>query len=373
MFYRMKRNKLIMAPGPTNVPVEYMEELALEFPHHRTQEFAVLLNKLQVNLKKLLEIENGEILVFTSSGTGAMESSVVNFFSPKDKVLVIDIGFFGKRYRTLCERFGLEVICLSYDIGQTYDIEDVKKVLAEHPDLKAVFATHHETSTGVLNNLEILGELTKERDDTLFIVDTISGAIMHPLHTSDWHIDVVTGGSQKGFLIPPGLSFVGLSQKALAKIDDSTLPRFYWDYRMMLEMAKKGQTPSTPAINLMQALLRSTEDLLAAGLEKTWEHHAQLRTYLEAQFTAIGFRLAVEDESIRGNVVVPVFVPEGTNGIEICQVLENEHNIIIVPGLGEYATQMLRVGIIGPLTTKDVDIFIDGLKKTVMSLYQIEL
>lgn len=362
-----------MAPGPTNVPKRYMDELALEFPHHRTQEFARMIGKLERNVKELLELENGSMLFFTCSGTGVMESSVVNFFNPGDKVLVIEIGFFGKRYAEICRRFGLETHVLSYDMGRTYDIEDVKLALAENNDFRAIYVTHHETSTGVLNNVEALGELLKDSADTLLIVDSISGAVIHPLYMEKWKLDVVIGGSQKGFLIPPGLSFVALSNKALKRIDDATIPRYYWDYRLMLEMAKKGQTLATPAINLMQAMLKSTEDLLADGLEKTWKHHHELRLYLEKELEAVGLKLAVQDASIRGNVVVPVYLPKGANGVEVAQRLEEEHDIIIVPGLGAHAQTMIRVGVIGPLTTADVDSFIKSLKITLQSLYGIKL
>ncbi|MGL5042668.1 MAG: pyridoxal-phosphate-dependent aminotransferase family protein [Culicoidibacterales bacterium] len=367
----MKRNKLIMAPGPTNVPQVYMDELALEFPHHRTQEFADLMGKLSNNIAKLLHVEDGEVLLFTSSGTGAMESTVVNFFCHGDSVLVIDIGFFGQRYKTLCERFGLNVISLSYQVGETYNLEEVKQAIADNPHIRAIFVTHHETSTGVLNDVEALGQLTAKMEDTLLIVDSISGAIIHPLKMKQWHIDVLSGGSQKGFLIPPGLSFVCLSQKALACIERSTMPRYYWDYQMMLDMAKKGQTPSTPAINLMGAMLKSTEDLLMEGLEKTWNHHQNLRNYLEEVLVKHQLKLAVENPAIRGNVVVPFYLPEGANSLEVCALLETEHNIIIVPGLGPQAAKMVRVGIIGPLNEQDVDIFINALKLTLIKLYNI--
>lgn len=365
----MARKRLIMAPGPTNIPDEYMEELALEFPHHRTQEFAVLLADLENNLKKIIKLANGEVVIFTSSGSGAMESTVANFFATGDTVLVIDIGFFGQRYKAMCETFGLNVIHLPYPPGETYQLEDVKAALAAHPEIKAVYVTHHETSTGVLNDLQALGELIKPLDDTLLITDSISGLVIHPFDMDAWGVDAVAGGSQKGFLVPPGLSFVGLSQKALSKIARASTPRFYWDYQQMLELAKKGQTPSTPAINLMKAMLRSSNDLLEQGLESVWQHHYQLRKYLESKMLAMGYTLGVSDEAIRGNVIVPMNLQPGMDSLEICRELESEHGIITIYGLGEKMHSMLRIGVIGPLCEADIEQFCDALAAVTKKLY----
>jgi len=368
----MKRKKLIMAPGPTNIPQNYLELMSEEFPHHRTQEFAVLIKKLRANLQQLLYMEHGEILLISSSGTGAMESTVANLFNAEDKVLVINIGFFGDRFTTMTTRYGLEVIELKYPMGETYDIADVQEVIESVPDLRGVFITHHETSTGVLNDLETLGEILKNYDDILYIVDSISGLIVHPFYMDKWHIDAVACASQKGFLMPPGLSFVGLSPAAIARSKETTLPRFYWDYVTMLEYLERGQTPSTPNIAMMQLMLHSTNDLLQNGLETVWKHHTSLRHYLEKQLSAIDIELGVTDEKIRGSVCVVAKLPEGVEASVVCDALEKQHDIVIVQGLGEGATGKIRIGIIGPLTENDVDLFIKAFKQVLADIYHIE-
>lgn len=360
----MEKKSLLMAAGPTNVPKKYRDILAQEFPHHRTQAFKKLYCQLQRNLKKLLKMDEGsEVVMFTASGTGAMESTVANFFSPSDEVLVVDIGFFGDRYKKICEAYGLKVHHLQYELGQTYQISDVQNILQKRSNIRAIFMTHHETSTGVLNDLQQIGELLKNYPDVLFIVDSISGLVIHPFEMEKWNIDAVVAGSQKGFLIPPGLSFVGLSPKALQRMEKGTLPRFYWDYRMMIAAAKQGQTPSTPAVSLMQALLVATDDLLAKGLEVNFEEHKKRRKYLEQKLTALGLNLGVKNETIKGNVCVPVYLPEGVNALDICRILEEKYNIVTIYGLGKYMQTMLRIGVIGPITNQDIDLMIATLQE----------
>ena len=222
-------SKLLLTPGPTNIPEEYLEIFGKDTIHHRTPEFRRIMKENNENLKKVFKTKN-DVAVITSSGTGSMETAVVNFFSKGDKVLAINTGYFGDRFRKIAEIYGLNVINLQYEFGESYNLDDVKKVISENPDLKGILATHSETSVGILNDIKSLGDLTKNTD-ILLIVDTISGLVVNEFDFDGWHVDVAIAGSQKAFLIPPGLSFVAISDKAKKAMEVSDLPKYYFDLK----------------------------------------------------------------------------------------------------------------------------------------------
>ena len=204
-------SKLLLTPGPTNIPERYLKIFGEDIIHHRTPEFRRILKENNENLKKVFKTKN-DVYTLTTSGTGAMEAAVVNFFSKGEKVLVINTGYFGERFAKIAEIYGLDVINLKYEFGDGYELDDVKKILSENPDLKGILSTHSETSVGILNDIKALGELTKDTD-ILLVVDTISGLVANDFDFDGWNIDVAIAGSQKAFLIPPGLSFVTASDK----------------------------------------------------------------------------------------------------------------------------------------------------------------
>ena len=181
-------SKLLLTPGPTNIPEEYLEILGNDIIHHRTPEFRRIMKENNENLKKVFKTTN-DVAILTSSGTGSMETAIVNFFSKGDKVLAINTGYFGDRFRKIAKIYGLNVINLQYEFGDSYNLDDVKKVIAENSDLKGILATHSETSVGILNNIKALGDLTKNTD-ILLVVDTISGLVVNDFDFDAWHIDV---------------------------------------------------------------------------------------------------------------------------------------------------------------------------------------
>ena len=218
-------SKLLLTPGPTNIPERYLKIFGEDIIHHRTPEFRRILKENNENLKKVFKTKN-DVYTLTTSGTGAMEAAVVNFFSKGEKVLVINTGYFGERFAKIAEIYGLDVINLKYEFGDGYELDDVKKILSENPDLKGILSTHSETSVGILNDIKALGELTKDTD-ILLVVDTISGLVANDFDFDGWNIDVAIAGSQKAFLIPPGLSFVTASDKAKKAMEKSDLTKYY--------------------------------------------------------------------------------------------------------------------------------------------------
>lgn len=355
-------SKILFTPGPTNVPQNIREVLGQDLIHHRMEDYHQLLKDINEDLKTIFGTNN-DIVILTSSGTGAMESTIVNLFSENDEVLVINTGWFGKRFIEICNIYGLKVHELQYEWGDTYDIEDVQQVLENHSAIKGVFVTYHETSTGVVNNLERLGQLTKNTN-RLLIADCISGMIAQEFHFDCWGIDCAVASSQKGFLLPPGLSFVALSDKAKSTLEYSKLPKYYLDYRKYLNyFSHKAEQPFTPAISLVVALRESLNELLTRGLSEIIEAKQSVRKYAEREFRQLGFNLFIEDEYIRGNVLIPVIVPDSIDGNKLTKLLDERYDFTVAGGMDAYAGKMLRVGIIGEITKKEIDLLIQSIKE----------
>lgn len=361
-------HKFILAPGPTECRKELLEVLAQPVMYHRSHDFREVYAKTRHILEHMMGLKDGHALILTSSGTGAMEAGVANFFQPHDPVLVISVGHFGHRFQEICQAYDLDVTMLDYPIGQTYDFNEVKAYLQTHPDLKGVFITHHETSSGVLNQIEPIGALVSQMPDCLLIVDSISGFLIHPMKMTEWHVDCLLASSQKGFLIPPGLAIVGLSAKAIQMLSRGTLPRYYNDLRKYLAMLKENETPFTPNISLMVALYQACLYLEQYGLENYYTHHQQLRLYLTKQLKELGLDTDVVQEDQRGNVLVLVKVKEDMDAQQIHDALD-ERGFIIATGFGENKKKMLRIGVIGEVSQADIDRFVDTFKTVLEELY----
>ena len=351
-------SKLLFTPGPTNVPVAIREVLGQDLIHHRMGDYYSILTRVNQSLKQIFETRN-DLIIVTSSGTGAMESTVVNLFSSHDEVLVINTGAFGKRFVEIGHVYGLIVHELCFKWGETYKISDVEAYLKKHPKIKGVFVTYHETATGVVNDLKPLGRLTKERD-CLLIADCISGMVVQEFQFDEWGIDCAVASSQKGFLLPPGISFIALSEKAKKAMQTSELPKYYWDYRRYLE---KIEPPFTPAINIVVALESALQVLLSQGLPYVIENKRKLREYAQEKFMEIGFMPFIEDQTIRGNVMVPVIAPKDVNIQKLVTILDERYEMTVSKGMGSYTSEMLRVGIIGEITKEDIDLLIKNIKE----------
>lgn len=355
-------SKILFTPGPTNVPEEIRNVLGKDLIHHRMADYHKLLKEINEDLKIVFDTKN-DVLVLTSSGTGSMESTVVNLFSTNDEVLVINTGWFGERFIEICKVYGLHVHELRYEWGKTYNIKDIEEMLDKNPSIKGIFVTYHETATGVVNNLEQLGHLTKNTD-RLLIADCISGMVVQEFHLDDWGVDCAVASSQKGFLLPPGLSFVALSDKAKKALEHSNIPKYYWDYRKYFNyFYNKSEQPFTPAISNVMALQVALRQLLDKGLVQIIENKQSIRKYTEEKFENLGFTLFIEDESIRGNVLIPVIVPEDIDGNKLTALIDERYNLTVAGGMSHYAGKMLRVGIIGEITNKEIDLLIEYIQK----------
>lgn len=357
-------SKLLLTPGPTNIPERYSEILGKDIIHHRTPAFRKILQECNENLKKIFKSEN-DVSIITSSGTGVMEASIVNFFSKGDKIVVINTGYFGERFKKIGEIYGLNVINLEYEFGESYKLEDVKEILIENPDVKGILATHSETSVGILNDIKSLGELTKGTD-ILLIIDTISGLVANDFDFDGWNIDVAVAGSQKAFLIPPGLAFLTLSDKAKKAMERSDLPKYYFSIKQYDKyFSEMSETPYTPAIGLILALHESLKDVIKRGVENIINEKYELRKLIEEKSQKLGFKLLVKEESNRTNTLVSIY-KEGVSIKGVINTLE-EKGYTVTGGKGKYAESLMRIGILGEITKKQIEdffiIFEDEIKK----------
>jgi aspartate aminotransferase-like enzyme len=339
----MSRPQQLMTPGPTAVPPEVLHALARPVIHHRSPDFAEVFAVAQERLRAVYRTEN-EVLVFTSSGTGAFESAVVNLHSPGDRVLAVSQGEFGERWQKLATVFGCDVVPLRYAWGESPKPDDVRAALAES-GAGTVFLVHSETSTGVVCDLEPLLAICHEAG-ALSVVDAVSSLGAVPLETDAWGADVVITGSQKALMSPPGLAFASVSDRAWERAAAASLPRFYWDWERQRKAQAKGSTPSTPATSLVVALVEALGLVLENGLEAAFARHRALGRASRAGIKQIGLELYSPDDDSAA-VLTGALTPEGIDAVALRLALRDRHGITIAGGHGELIPRLFRIGHIG--------------------------
>jgi aspartate aminotransferase-like enzyme len=347
----MKKPEILMTPGPTPVPPEVLLAQGSPIVYHRGPGFGDVLRDVTEGLKWAFDTRN-DVLTFTSSGSGGMESAVVNCFSPGDRVLVVSVGNFGQRFKIICEAFGLRVKYLEVEWGKTAKAEDVKAAL--EPDIKGVLIQHSETSTGVVNDIEAIGAVVKDHP-ALFVVDSISGVGGAPIHVDAWGIDVAIGGSQKALMGSPGLAFIAVSPAAWKAYEVAKCPRFYWDWRPVKESADKDvpETPYTPAVHLYLGLQAALKLLREEGLETAYARHAVLSRAVKAGVQALGLDLYGEDPE-RAVCVTAVKCPDGIDGDTLTKLIRKRYGIIFAPGQDKLKGKIFRIGHIGYLERSEI-------------------
>ena len=341
--------------------------------HHRSADFGELLARVLEGLKYVFRTKN-EVLLFSSSGTGAMEGAVANCFSPGEKVVVFAGGKFGERFVEISRLFGLDVIAVEYEWGECADPGELERILGENPDVKGVMLTHSETSTGVVNDVEAFGRIVAGTD-ALFIVDTISGLGAVELKTDDWGVDLAVSGSQKGLMTPPGLAFTAVSEKAWAAVEKAELPRYYFSFEAARKSQSKEppQTPYTPAITLVQALDEALKMIEEEGLPDIHERHRLFAEATRAAVSALGLRFFARDRS-RAYVATSVWSPEGMNSGDLVRLMRNEHGVFIAGGQGKMKGKIFRLGHVGFFDRFDIIIQISSLEMALARLgYPVEI
>ena len=309
-------------PGPTPCPDDVLEAVGGQMMNHRGPEFAGIVRRVTEGLNWVFGVSS-EVLTLSASGTGGLEAAVVNTLSPGDRVLAVSIGVFGNRLASIAETYGAEVVRYELEWGAAADSEEVARRLDADPSIKAVLVTHNETSTGVTNPLEAIGAVVRDRDP-LLIVDGVSSVSSIPCPAERWGVDVLVSGSQKGWMVPPGLAFVWLSEAAWEASERSTMPRFYFDLQRARSSLESQQTPWTPAISVFYGLDKAFESLRAEGLEGIYVRHHAVAQYTRDRVRAMGLQLFAQDERRASDTVTAVRWPDDVDGPAIARRAREE-------------------------------------------------
>ena len=354
----MTQRRLLLTPGPTPVPPEVLRAMAEPVVHHRSPDFAEVFELALERLRAVFRTA-GDVLVFTSSGTGAFESAIVNLLSPGERVLCVSNGEFGTRWQELGRAFGVDVVPLDYAWGEAPRPDDVAAALAQS-GAEIVILVHSETSTGVVCDLEPL--LARCRDaGALSIVDAISSLGAVPLETDIWGADVVVTASQKALMTPPGLAFVAVSERAWHKAGTAALPKFYWDWVKMRKAQEKGSTPFTPATSTVVALSEALRLLLEDGLDAAFARHVAIGRACRAGVKALGLELYSPDDD-RSAVLTAAFTPDGVDAVALRLALRDRHGITIAGGHGDLVSRLFRIGHIGYVRIDDVAAALEAIE-----------
>lgn len=352
-------------PGPTPVPQEVAEAGAAEMVNHRGPEFAAIVGRTTEAVKRVYQTQN-DVLTLSCSGTGGMEAAVANHVSQGERVLVVTIGVFGKRFMQLVEIYGGEPVELPFEFGTAADPNRIDEVLAADDGLRIVLVTHNETSTGTTNPLREIAEVVR-RHDRLLIVDAISSLSSIEVDMDGWGLDVVVSGSQKGWMVAPGLAFVGVSERAWAVQERCDTPRFYFDLRRARASLESGQTPWTPAIPLFYQLDRSLELMFAEGLEAIYERHHRLAQMTRDGVQALGLELFAQ-EGFRSDTVTAIRKPEGIDVADLRRVAREQFDTVFAGGQQHLNGQIFRFGHLGYVTEEDVRDGLQALEGTLAEL-----
>ena len=359
----MPERSYLLTPGPTPVPPRVAAAMAEPIVHHRSPEFRAVLARLFRALRDVFRTEN-DVILFTTSGSGAMESAVANLCSPGERVLVVSAGHFGERWATIAGRYGCDVSHLRYDWGETPSADDVAARLAEIGGATAVYFTHSETSTGVVADVRAIARAARSAG-AVSVVDAISSLGGIPLETDEWGLDVVVAGSQKALMTPPGLALVSVSQSALAAAESATSPRFYLDWTRARDA--QGQNPPlnpfTPAISLVRGLDAAVSLLLQEGLEAAWERASLLGRACRSGVKAMGLELFSPDED-RSAVVTAIRVPPRVDGAALIQSMRERFGVTVAGGQGPLSGAIVRIGHIGYVAIEDVAAALAALEES---------
>jgi aspartate aminotransferase-like enzyme len=348
----------LLTPGPTPVPEETLLELAKPVFYHRSPLMRQILADVQADLQYVFCTKN-PVLPLTASGTGGMEAAISNLLVPGDKAICLIAGRWGERWKNLCKAFGVESINVTVPYGEPVRPEQLEQAIRQHPDAKVVCATLSETATGVRNDIATFGKIVAQTP-MLLVVDAISGLGVIECRTDDWRVDVCVTGSQKALMLPPGLAFVSVSDKAWTAIDKNTSARvFYFDLRKYRDKLKESDTPFTPANTLIRALRVSLKRLRDEGIENVWQRHARMAAAARAGMQALGMELFTQQPA---DGLTVAKVPSGIDGVVLLGKMEKEYGLRLAGGQDTLKGKIIRLGHMGYIDQFEVLAAISGLE-----------
>jgi serine---pyruvate transaminase len=357
--------RYLFTPGPTPVPPEVLEAISRPIIHHRSSDFRRVLESCLRRLADVYRTE-GDVLLYTASGTGGMESAISNLTRPGDRVVVVSAGHFGERWSAMAKNFGCDVDELGYEWGESPSAEDLTQRLQELGGAKVVFTTHSETSTGVVADVQGLAAAAKE-SGALVVVDAVSSLGAVPLETDAWGLDAVISGSQKALMTPPGLATVSVSAGAWHSVERDAPSRYYFDWERTRDRQARFDPSFTPAVSLVVGLDVALGLLLQEGLEQAFERHARLGRACRAGIKAMGLELFSPDDD-RSAVVTAINAPDGIDSSELVQTLRDRHGIVLAPGQGSLKGKIFRIGHIGYYDVFDITTALAGVELVLAEL-----
>jgi serine---pyruvate transaminase len=354
----------LYTPGPTKVPGAVLGAVGQQVLHHRSPEFSEKVRHVQNEIGRLLQTHN-DTLIFTCSGTGMMEAAVANLLSRGDKAICLNNGKFGQRWVEICKIYGVDVVDHAVEWGASVAPSEVANLASKHPDAKAVFVVHSETSTGALQDIQAMAKVLKGHN-ALLVVDATSSVGVHEIRMDEWGIDVVVAGTQKALMTPPGLSFVSLNGRAWTLVSTSNLPKYYFDFTMTWKrLQKKGQTPFTTAVSLVYGLEVALAMMDKEGWDNVYARHAHMGAAVRAAVLALGFRV-LPAEPVNG--VTVAVCPDGVDGNEVVRVLDDEFGVRIAGGQDHLSGKVVRIGHMGGIRERDLPTVIGGLERALIRI-----
>ncbi|MBM4264517.1 MAG: alanine--glyoxylate aminotransferase family protein [Deltaproteobacteria bacterium] len=339
----------LLSPGPTPIPNEIALAMSETMIHHRTPQFNKVFEEARQGLKKLFGTKS-DVLMLASSGTGAMEAAAANLFSPGDKVLVINGGKFGERWLNIANAFALNPIEMPVPWGQAVKVADVEKQLKANPDIQGVMIQASETSTTVFHPIQEIAKLTK--NGPLFLVDGVTAVGVTPVPLDDWGLDVLVTGSQKALMLPPGLGFIALSDRAWEKTKKAKLPRFYFDLNLERKNQQKGSGAFTPAVSLIFGVRASMRMMEREGLKNVYARHDRMCRATRAAATALGLKLLAPDSP--SAAATGIYLPDGIDADAVLEYLRDKMNVTLAEGQDQLKGKVIRIAHIGYMGAFDV-------------------
>lgn len=357
------RKEYLLTPGPTPLPPQVLEALSRPIIHHRTTQYRALFKRVLQGLQSVMQTKQS-VVVLTSSGTGAMEAAVCNLLSPGDQAITILGGKFAERWQHLCQAFGVTAIPVNVAYGDAVDPQKVREALTQHPQAKAVFGTLCETSTGVVHDVQAVAGVVKQTDAVL-VVDGISGLGADDCKTDEWGIDILVSGSQKALMLPPGLAFMSVSEKAWKLVDQSKGSRFYYDLRMYKKSLADDDTPFTSSVSLVVALDEALTLILETGVATVLKQCETMAKATRAGVEAMGLSLFAKRPS---NGVTAVNVPSGVDGKKLTAKIQERYGVTLAGGQGEMAGKLFRVAHMGAISPFDILVALSAIELAIAEL-----
>lgn len=364
----MQDKTFLMIPGPTPVPESVLLAMAKHPIGHRSSEFSAILKEVYADLKWIFQTQN-EVFIYTASGTGAMEAALSNLINQGDKILCCIMGNFGARWGKIAQTRGAIVEKLETELGRVIKPEDLKTKLAQDikKEIKIVTLTHSETSTGAKNDIKTLCKIIKDHG-AISVVDGVTSVGCMDVKTDEWGIDVLVSGSQKGFMIPPGLAFLCASKRAFEVHEKCLYPSFYFDWKAHKKAVIEETTPWTPAVNLIFALHEAFKIMKKEGLENIFARHKKLALGLRNAVRALGLELFVKDDENASYAITSILPPEGISVPDIRNGFKNDYDIVVANGQNQLKDKIFRMGTLGFVSDRDLITAVGSLEAVLIKL-----